>query len=78
MIVRAPGYQTVATHIFDRASEYLESDTVFAVKSSLLRTFEERGADPDRGFDGPWCSLECTLLLAPGLAHEPADPGRTA
>jgi catechol 1,2-dioxygenase len=81
MIVRAPGYQTLVTHIFDRASRYLDSDTVFAVKTSLLRSFEERDAgDPDRpaGFDGPWCSLECTLRLAPGAAHEPADPGRTA
>jgi hydroxyquinol 1,2-dioxygenase len=81
MVVRAPGYQTLVTHIFDRASEYLDSDTVFAVKSSLLRTFEERDADdPDKpgAFDGPWCSLECTILLAPVYAAEPADPGRTA
>jgi catechol 1,2-dioxygenase len=81
MIVRAPGYQTLVTHIFDRASAYLDSDTVFAVKSSLLRTFEERAADdPERpaGVDGPWCSLQCDLFLAPGEAHEIADPGRTA
>jgi catechol 1,2-dioxygenase len=81
MIVRAPGYQTLVTHIFDRDSDYLDTDAVFAVKPSLLRTFEERAADdPERpaGVDGPWCSLECDLFLAPGEAHEVADPGRTA
>ena len=81
MIVRAPGYQTLVTHIFDGESRYLDSDTVFAVKPSLVRTFEERAADdPDTpaGIDGPWCSLECTLALAPGPAREVADPGRTA
>ena len=25
-----------------------------------------------------WCSLECTILLAPGAAQEPVDSGRTA
>jgi hydroxyquinol 1,2-dioxygenase len=81
VIARAPGYRTLVTHIFDRDSEYLDSDTVFAVKPSLVRTFVERSPDdPDTpaGVDGPWCSLECTLSLAPGPAHEIADPGRTA
>ena len=32
MIVRAPGYRTLTTHVFDAASEYLGSDAVFAVK----------------------------------------------
>ena len=32
MIVRAPGHKTVTTHVFDATSEYLDSDTVFAVK----------------------------------------------
>jgi hydroxyquinol 1,2-dioxygenase len=39
MIVSAPGFETVTTHIFDAASEYLDSDAVFAVKPSLLRDF---------------------------------------
>jgi catechol 1,2-dioxygenase len=81
MIVRAPGYQTLVTHIFDSESEYLDSDTVFAVKPSLLRTFERRDADdPERptGVEGEWCSLECTLALAHGQPHDVTDPGRTA
>jgi hydroxyquinol 1,2-dioxygenase len=81
VIVRAEGYQTLVTHIFDRESEYLDSDAVFAVKPSLLRTFAQRDADdPERpdGVDGQWCALECTLALAPGDGSELHDPGRTA
>ena len=82
IIVRAPGYKTVTTHVFDATSEYLDSDTVFAVKASLLRTFVERSAeDPDRpaGIDGPWVSLENDIVLAPGEdGGALVDPGRTA
>ena len=38
-IVTAPGHRPVVTHIFDRGSEYLDSDTVFGVKESLIRDF---------------------------------------
>ena len=81
IIVRAAGYQTLVTHIFDRESEYLDSDAVFAVKPSLLRTFERRDPDdPERpkGVEGEWCALECALALVPGEAREANDPGRTA
>ncbi|HEX6952101.1 MAG TPA: dioxygenase [Gaiellaceae bacterium] len=82
IIVRADGFRTVATHIFDSASEYLDSDAVFAVKRSLVRQFVERSADdPERppGFEGPWTSLELDLVLVPGAdAGEVLDPGRTA
>jgi hydroxyquinol 1,2-dioxygenase len=82
MIVRAPGYRTVATHVFDRASEWLDSDAVFAVKPSLLRDFERREAgDPARpvGIEGDWYSVENDVVLVPGAdPGEPADPGRTA
>jgi hydroxyquinol 1,2-dioxygenase len=82
MIVRAPGYKTVTTHMFDATSRYLDSDTVFAVKPSLLRTFVERSADdPDRpaGIDREWVSLENDIVLAPGDdGGDVVDPGRTA
>jgi hydroxyquinol 1,2-dioxygenase len=85
MIVRAPGYKTVTTHVFDATSEYLDSDTVFAVKPSLLRNFVERAADdPDRPPAipaGPWVSLENDIVLAPGSDGDGGavvDPGRTA
>jgi hydroxyquinol 1,2-dioxygenase len=81
MIVRAQGYETLVTHIFDSESEYLDTDAVFAVKPSLLRDFrDEDPGDPSRpaGVDGEWCSLECTLSLVGGAADEVRDPGRTA
>jgi catechol 1,2-dioxygenase len=82
VMVRAPGYKTLATHIFDAESGYLDSDAVFAVKSSLLRQFVPRSPDdPARpeGVVGEWCSVENDIVLAPGKdAREVADPGRTA
>lgn len=41
-VVSAPGYQPVTTHIFDDKDPYLVSDAVFAVKPSLMRTFERK------------------------------------
>lgn len=71
----------MATHIFDAASDYLDSDAVFAVKPSLARSFVEHEADdPERphGVDGDWVSLEPELVLAPDAeAGEVVDPGRT-
>jgi catechol 1,2-dioxygenase len=81
LIARAPGFRTVATHVFDATSEYLDSDAVFAVKRSLLRTFVPRDAgDPDApaGVDGAWYSVENDIVLVPGEPDEPTDPGRTA
>ena len=68
VIVRASGYRTLTTHVFDSASEYLESDAVFAVKPSLVRDFVPRPADdPERppGVSGQWVSLESDFVLAP-------------
>src|SRR3954468_15312124 len=72
MIVRAPGYRTLTTHIFDAESDWLESDAVFAVKPSLVRHFEPRaGDDPDRpdGVEGEWYSVESDFVLAPEGAN---------
>jgi hydroxyquinol 1,2-dioxygenase len=81
MIVRAPGHRSVTTHLFDDQSDYLETDAVFAVKPSLLRTFVPRAADdPERpeGVEGEWFSLESDFVLVPAVEPgEPVDPGRT-
>jgi hydroxyquinol 1,2-dioxygenase len=73
LIVRATGYATLTTHVFDATSPYLESDAVFAVKPTLLRAFVERDPlDPARpaGVDGPWCSVENEIVLAPESDEE--------
>jgi alcohol dehydrogenase class IV/protocatechuate 3,4-dioxygenase beta subunit len=78
VIVSAPGYQSVATHIFDSASKYLDSDAVFAVKASLVRDFE-RHEPRANGLTAPdgaavpegvppgqaWYSLRHDFLLVP-------------
>jgi catechol 1,2-dioxygenase len=68
MIVSAPGYLTLTTHIFDAESDYLDSDAVFAVKPSLVRQFVSRSADdPSRpqGIESEWCSVENDIVLRP-------------
>jgi catechol 1,2-dioxygenase len=40
-IVTAPGHRALTTHMFVAGSEYIESDTVFAVKKSLVADFAE-------------------------------------
>jgi hydroxyquinol 1,2-dioxygenase len=67
-IVRAPGFRPVTTHVFDDQSRYLDSDTVFGVKPSLVRHFErhEPGAgDPPRGVapGQAWYSLTFDFAL---------------
>jgi len=67
MIVSAPGFQRLQTHIFDAESAYLDSDAVFAVKPSLVRHFEPRTPeDPETppGVSGPWCVVENDIVLA--------------
>ncbi len=40
MIVSAPGFYSVTTHIFDSESPYLDSDAVFGVRDSLIVQFK--------------------------------------
>ena len=42
MKVSAEGFESLTTHVFDRASDYLDSDTVFGVKESLIADFVPR------------------------------------
>ncbi len=38
--VKADGYKDLITHVFDVKSEFLDSDAVFGVQKSLIRSFE--------------------------------------
>jgi len=68
IIIRADGYRTLTTHVFDVESKYLDSDAVFAVKPSLTRQFVTHSPDdPDtpEGVTTEWVSVENDLVLAP-------------
>jgi protocatechuate 3,4-dioxygenase beta subunit len=68
MIIRADGYRTLTTHVFDVESQYLDSDAVFAVKPSLTREFVTHAPnDPDTpaGVTTEWVSVQNDLVLAP-------------
>jgi protocatechuate 3,4-dioxygenase beta subunit len=38
-MIAAEGHETLVTHIFVQDGPYLDSDAVFGVKQSLIRTF---------------------------------------
>jgi protocatechuate 3,4-dioxygenase beta subunit len=59
VIVSAPGYQRLVTHLFDDRSRYLDSDAVFGVKDSLICHFEATGVA-----SGPRYRLDRDLVLS--------------
>jgi hydroxyquinol 1,2-dioxygenase len=76
VIASADGFVPVTTHLFDSESPYLDSDVVFGVKHSLVRTFVEH--DPEleatpAGIDGPWYTIDTDIVLrpAPEVVSEP-------
>jgi protocatechuate 3,4-dioxygenase beta subunit len=74
-IVAAPGYRPVTTHVFVDDSPYLDSDAVFGVKESLIRTVPEvddsaRAAEV--GLPNPFRTLTFDLTL---LRADQARPG---
>ncbi len=68
MIVSAPGYRTVTTHVFVEGDPYLESDAVFAVKNSLVADFKRQdpGLAPDgKRMDRPFYTVRYEFALEP-------------
>ncbi|GHB35263.1 hydroxyquinol 1,2-dioxygenase [Streptomyces umbrinus] len=68
-IATAEGHAPVTTHIFVAGSDYLDSDAVFAVKSSLVEDFAETD-DPslarEFGIPNPFRRARFDLVLTPG------------
>ena len=50
-ILRAPGYRSIITQLFDRNGDYLSEDAVFATKEDLLVDFVPRGGDSKAQFE---------------------------
>ncbi|OBC00410.1 hydroxyquinol 1,2-dioxygenase [Mycobacterium sp. 852013-50091_SCH5140682] len=69
-MVTAPEHRTLVTHIFVRGDTYIERDSVFGVKESLITDFTPQPAGtptPDgRAVDGPWSRARFDIVLAPG------------
>jgi protocatechuate 3,4-dioxygenase beta subunit len=68
LIVSAQGCTPVTTHLFDSESMYLDSDVVFGVKPSLVRTFalHDRAVEtPPAGIEGDWYTTEIDIVLHP-------------
>jgi hydroxyquinol 1,2-dioxygenase len=57
-MVKAPGYQTLITHVFRDGDPYLDSDVVFGVRNSLVANFDKKNAQDER-------CLRFRLVLAP-------------
>jgi catechol 1,2-dioxygenase len=45
-LITAPAHQRLVTHTFVQGDDYLTSDAVFGVKSSLIATFERQTGQP--------------------------------
>ena len=71
MILSAPGYEPVTTHVFVEGDPYLESDAVFAVKNSLVVDFVRHapGVAPDgKRMERPYYTVHYDFGLMPQRA----------
>jgi len=74
-MIQALGYETLITHVFREGGEYLESDAVFGVRSSLVADWKPRdpGTAPDGSrMDAPFYTLDYDFVLNP--ASQAATP----
>jgi hydroxyquinol 1,2-dioxygenase len=70
-MIRAPGYETLITHVFRDRDEYLDSDAVFGVRSSLIGDFVSHrdGVAPDGSTQTkPFHTLKFDFVLEPESA----------
>ncbi|KIV91918.1 hypothetical protein PV10_06409 [Exophiala mesophila] len=70
LIVLLEGYKPITTQIFDKASKYLDDDSVFAVKDSLLVEFVPRKGDEQAQLE-----LKYDVNLAPQDAQGESGDG---
>ena len=70
--VSAEGFETLTTHVFDRADPAIDRDAVFGVKPELLAEFR---ALPPRG-GRPCHALDLDFVLCPARAGETEPKGR--
>ena len=68
-MVEAPGHRRLVTHVFPRGDAYLDSDSVFGVRDSLVvdvhRQMPNAPTPDGRELAGPWSRIEFDIVLAP-------------
>jgi protocatechuate 3,4-dioxygenase beta subunit len=67
-MIAAPGFETTVTHLFVKGDKYLESDTVFGVKDSLVVDFERSESEADArrvGLEAPFFTAGYDFVLRP-------------
>jgi hydroxyquinol 1,2-dioxygenase len=67
-MIKVPGYKTLITHVFKEGDQYLDSDAVFGVRSSLVARFERHqpGLAPDgKEMHVPFYTMNYDFRLAP-------------
>lgn len=67
--VRADGYETLVTQVFDGKDRFLDSDAVFGVRSSLLGKFVLHAAGSEYAgstYEAPFYTLHFDIVLNPG------------
>jgi hydroxyquinol 1,2-dioxygenase len=77
MIVSAPGYLPVTTHLFVAGSQYLDSDAVFGMKESLVAQFERHspGVGPDgERMETPFYTVNYDFRLRPAGTAARIEP----
>jgi hydroxyquinol 1,2-dioxygenase len=79
MIVSAPGYAAVTTHLFVADSDYLDTDAVFGMKESLVAKFNRH--EPGRAPTGeqvatPFYTVEYDFRLRPVRANAAGTAAR--
>lgn len=78
-MVIAEGYERLITHVFKEGGEYLDSDTVFGVRSSLIADWvkHDAGFAPDGIYcDEPYYTLDFDFVLNPSHHVQPTSPTR--
>ncbi|GGC90953.1 intradiol ring-cleavage dioxygenase [Undibacterium terreum] len=74
-LIKAEGYETLITHVFRDGDQYLDSDAVFGVRSSLIAdwVWHEAGIAPDGSrVDVPFYTLDFDFVLNPVQAGKAA------
>ena len=66
-ILRAPGYKSITTQLFDRNCRYVTDDAAFATKQDLLVDFVPLEGDPQAGFELKYDFRMATLESKPKL-----------